>query len=101
MPLDAVRAWRHSLREPAHAEQQQAAELLEEVLRDVPAEPSVHRHAVEGNPRDALVAASREAGLLVVGARRRPGHYGLRLGRVAHGVLHHAACPVAVVPELS
>ncbi|OLZ65291.1 universal stress protein, partial [Streptomyces sp. IMTB 2501] len=54
-----------------------------------------------GRARDVLIAASYEADLLVVGARRRHGHFGLQLGRVAHGVLHHAACPVAVVPEHS
>ena len=37
--------------------------------------------------------------LLVVGARRGDGHVGLQLGRVAHGLLHHSACPVVVVPD--
>ncbi|MFF4685587.1 universal stress protein [Streptomyces sp. NPDC001307] len=46
-----------------------------------------------------LSAVSAEADLLVVGARRCEGHHGLQLGRVAHAVLHHAACPVAVVPQ--
>ncbi|MFF7928285.1 universal stress protein [Streptomyces mirabilis] len=46
-----------------------------------------------------LVDASRDADLLIVGAKRRPGHYGLQLRRVAHGVLHYSACPVVVVPE--
>lgn len=111
VPLDAVRAWRrpahattgHPLLvgEPTHVFQQLAAEALEEALRDAPADLEVHRRTVEGHARDALLAASHEADLLVVGARRRPGHFGLQLGRVAHGVLHHAACPVAVVPELS
>jgi nucleotide-binding universal stress UspA family protein len=45
----------------------------------------------------ALVEASAKARLLVVG-RRRTVWVGL-LGPVAHAVLHHAACPVAVVPE--
>ncbi|MBA2806876.1 universal stress protein [Streptomyces sp. KM273126] len=110
VPLEAVRAWRrpgyattgHPLLagEPAHLEQQ-AVELLEEALRDAPADLTVDRLTMEGRARDALVAVSHEADLLVVGARRRHGHFGLQLGRVAHGVLHHAACPVAVVPELS
>ncbi|KIZ18542.1 universal stress protein [Streptomyces natalensis] len=39
-----------------------------------------------------LVAASRDSDLVVVGRRRR-------LGPVAHAVLLHAACPIAVVPE--
>ncbi|MER6682694.1 universal stress protein [Streptomyces olivaceoviridis] len=109
VPLEAVRAWRRPLHEPrahpllvgepAHFQEQQAAELVEEALRDTPAGLRVQRRTIEGVARDALLAVSREADLLVVGARRRQGHFGLRLGRVAHGVLHHAACPVAVVPE--
>ncbi|WP_037660633.1 universal stress protein, partial [Streptomyces aurantiacus] len=59
----------------------------------------VRREAVEGQARAALLDASATADLLVVGARRRTGHTGLQLGRVNHAVLHHAACPVAVVPR--
>jgi nucleotide-binding universal stress UspA family protein len=100
--LEAVRAWRrpaHGNTGPAHLTEQQAVESLQEALRHAPAELQVDRRTVEGHARDALIAVSREADLLVVGARRRHGHFGLQLGRVAHGVLHHAACPVAVVPE--
>lgn len=46
-----------------------------------------------------LPDASAEAALLVVGARRPHGRVASRIGRVTHAVLHHAACPVAVVPE--
>ncbi|GAB1332123.1 universal stress protein [Streptomyces sennicomposti] len=109
VPLEAVRAWRRPLHEspvhplivgePAHLQERRAAEIVEDALRDIPAGLRVHRRTIEGFPRDALLAASREADLLVVGARRRQGRFGLQLGRVAHGVLHHAACPVAVVPE--
>ncbi|MEV6294930.1 universal stress protein [Streptomyces sp. NPDC051896] len=109
VPLEAVRAWRRPLHEPpahplivggpGHLEETQAAELVEGALRDAPAELEVQRRTVKGYARDALIAVSREADLLVVGARRRQGHFGLQLGRVAHGVLHHAACPVVVVPE--
>ncbi|MGW7241929.1 universal stress protein [Streptomyces sp. NPDC054804] len=107
--VDAVRAWRapahestdHALLsgEPARLHEQQAMDTLEEALRDVPEEVRVHRQTVEGPARQVLLAASHTADLLVVGARRTTGHLGLQLGRVAHGVLHHAACPVAVVPE--
>jgi nucleotide-binding universal stress UspA family protein len=109
VPLEAVRAWRRPVHEttghplivgePAHLCEQQAVEALEEALRDVPEGLEVQRRTVEARARDALLAASREADLLVVGARRRHGHFGLQLGRVTHGVLHHAACPVAVVPQ--
>ena len=39
------------------------------------------------------------ADLLVVGARRPKGQFGIQLGHVVHRVLHHALCPVAVVPQ--
>ncbi|MGW3106471.1 universal stress protein [Streptomyces sp. NPDC001100] len=109
VPLEAVRAWRwpahettdHPLMsgEPARMHEQQAVEVLETALQDVPADVEAHRRTVEGPTRAVLVDASRDADLLIVGARRRPGHYGLQLGRVAHGVLHHSACPVVIVPE--
>ncbi|MER6812675.1 universal stress protein [Spirillospora sp. NPDC000708] len=50
------------------------------------------------HPVTALSRASREARLLVVGAR--DWHWtSPRLGSVSHGVSHHAQCPVAVVPS--
>ncbi|WP_327319533.1 universal stress protein [Streptomyces sp. NBC_01235] len=107
--LDAVRAWRcpahestdHPLLagEPARLHEQHAAEVLEKALKDAPADMEVRGRTVEGPARRVLLAASHEADLLVVGARRNPDHLGLQLGRVAHAVLHHSACAVAVVPE--
>ncbi|MCC5033810.1 universal stress protein [Streptomyces sp. WAC 00631] len=109
--LTAVRAWRrphepmrHPLLtgNPGQAEEEQAEWILEELLReprrDHPGVEVTHE-IVEGPARKVLLDASRTAGLLVVGARRREGHLGLQLGIVNHAVLHHAACPVAVVPE--
>ncbi|MER7753664.1 universal stress protein [Kitasatospora sp. NPDC097643] len=52
-----------------------------------------------GTGASALVDASTDASVVVVGRRRRPHHAGLRLGPVAHAVLHHAQAPVAVVPH--
>jgi nucleotide-binding universal stress UspA family protein len=49
------------------------------------------------HPVDALVEASRAAGLLVIGGHRRGRIGGALLGSVGHGVLHSAHCPVAVV----
>ncbi|MEV6510352.1 universal stress protein [Streptomyces sp. NPDC051642] len=107
--VEAVRAWRrpahestdHALMagEPARPHERQAADALDAALQDVPADVASGRRTVEGHTRSVLVDASRDADLLIVGARRRSGHYGLQLGRVAHGVLHHSACPVAIVPE--
>ncbi|MFK4104264.1 universal stress protein [Streptomyces sp. NPDC019531] len=107
--LEAVRAWRcpahettdHPLLagEPARLHEERAVEELEAALQDVPADIDVRRRTVEGHARRVLLDASHEADLLVVGVRRRQGHLGLQLGRVAHAALHHSACPVAVVPH--
>jgi nucleotide-binding universal stress UspA family protein len=46
----------------------------------------------------ALVDVSEQADLLVIGTRRPAHAIGAPLGHVAHAVLHHAHCPVAMVP---
>jgi nucleotide-binding universal stress UspA family protein len=107
--LEAVRAWRSPAHEsvdhpllaggPARLYEERAAEELEEALREVPADVELRRRTVEGPARRVLVDASHEADLLVVGATRREGQFGLQLGRVAHTALHHSACPVVVVPH--
>ncbi len=107
--VEAVRAWRcpahettdHPLLagEPARLHEEQAVEDLESALQDAPADVRLHRRTAEGHARNALVDASRDADLLIIGAKRRQRHFGLQLGRVTHGVLHHSACPVVIVPE--
>ncbi|WP_030230484.1 MULTISPECIES: universal stress protein [unclassified Streptomyces] len=51
------------------------------------------------HPAEALLNAARSADLLVVGRRTEPRAAEGRLGPVTHAVLHHARCPVAVVPH--
>ncbi|MEU6115044.1 universal stress protein [Streptomyces sp. NPDC047117] len=56
----------------------------------------------ELRPADAagqLVEESGRSDLVVVGRHRRKLPIGRRLGSVAHAVLLHALCPIAVVPE--
>ncbi len=110
--LHAVRAWRRPAHEhvdhpliaddAAGSEEERASALLTDALRDAARDHpqvEVRRRTVEGPAHKALVAASSDADLVVVGARGRHGHVGLQLGRVAHALLHHAECPVAVVPQ--
>ncbi|MEU6379786.1 universal stress protein [Streptomyces sp. NPDC046909] len=110
--LDVVRTWRCPAHEtadhpllagdPAHYHEEQASELLEALLDEPMADHPkvrVRRATVEGPARKVLLNRSAAADLVIVGARRRHGHTGLQLGRVAHALLHHADCPVAVVPQ--
>lgn len=55
--------------------------------------------ADQGRAAPHLLRASRDAGLLVLGRRRRRGHIGAHNGPVTHAAMHHALCPVAVVPH--
>jgi nucleotide-binding universal stress UspA family protein len=51
------------------------------------------------SPARVVVRDSEKAELLVVGRRRHRGALATRLGPVAHAAVHHAACPIAVVPH--
>lgn len=62
-------------------------------------EVPVIEQLVMGSAPQHLVQAAPGAGLLVVGRWMRRPAAGTRIGPVAHTVLHHAACPVAVVPH--
>ncbi|WAP53390.1 universal stress protein [Arthrobacter sp. ATA002] len=52
----------------------------------------MHAHS----PATAILNGALEADLVVVGARGYGGFEGLHLGSVAHQVVNHARCPVAV-----
>jgi nucleotide-binding universal stress UspA family protein len=62
---------------------------------DVP----VVEHVEIGSAGQVLLSVSGRAQLVVVGRRARRTAVGARIGSVAHGVLHHADCPVAVIPH--
>ncbi|GGO98961.1 universal stress protein [Wenjunlia tyrosinilytica] len=51
------------------------------------------------SPARAVVRAAESAELLVVGRQRKPAALAPHLGTVVHAAIHHALCPVAVVPH--
>lgn len=79
----------------------ESAELLAAAAADVreqhPELPVTERplHAIA--PEQALIEASGEASLLVMGSRGRGGFAGLLLGSVSQAMVQHAHCPVLVV----
>jgi len=60
-------------------------------------EVTVQRELVFEYPTSALIDASLTADLVVVGVSGK--HVSRMLGSVAMGVLHHAGCPVEVIPR--
>ncbi|MEU5218429.1 universal stress protein [Streptomyces sp. NPDC020807] len=73
-----------------------STELLREEFPDLKIETEgVKSPSVPG----ALVEASRDAAVLLVGGRRGPGYLGPTLGRTTLALLQHAHCPVELVPR--
>ncbi|WP_196217965.1 universal stress protein [Streptomyces blattellae] len=58
----------------------------------------VETSTVNAGPAHALLDATRESAVVVIGARRRASRLGPQLGLVAHTLLHRSHCPVALVP---
>jgi nucleotide-binding universal stress UspA family protein len=81
-------------------ERQAAEDALERALKAAgPARPaSAQVRSVSGFAAEELIDASKDSDLMVIGARGGGGFHRLTLGSISDQVVHHAACPVVVVP---
>ncbi|OEU91894.1 hypothetical protein DB35_07470 [Streptomyces abyssalis] len=87
----------------ARKAQAAASDLLRETVGPISKDhPGVEVSSEEksGSPAATLIEASRAADVLAIAVHRRaPRRLGLQLGPVAHAVLHHAHCPVVLLPN--
>ncbi|MCC3655373.1 universal stress protein [Streptomyces sp. S07_1.15] len=111
-PLLVVHAWNPKLvygYASAPLDEELTAELQEREERSLAGalapwrarypEVAVTGRVAAGSAGRVLIEAAGGAGLLVTGHQLDHSGHSSRVGHVTHGVLHHAACPVAVVPH--
>ncbi|MHA6757907.1 universal stress protein [Streptacidiphilus sp. PAMC 29251] len=111
VPLRVIRTWMYPQSYPgfivvppqdrAQRDRAEGMELTEVLARSHKAFPGVEVVQVVtlDEPETALVDASATAGLIVIGAQRRKHPFAMPVGHVVQRVLHHAHCPVAVIPH--
>ncbi|MFE7601671.1 universal stress protein [Streptomyces sp. NPDC057494] len=101
VPLDIVHTWHDSFvhHAGAAAKDEKAAALAAAVrpFRDRFPATEVTEVSAPGRPAEHLVEAASDARLVIVGRRRAA--RGAHIGSITHAVIHHASCPVAVVPH--
>ncbi len=81
-------------RQHAETTAAEAAAKVAELQPSISCEQSV----VQGQAAEVLLQEAKDAVLIVVGTRGHGGFTGLLLGSVTQQVVHHAPCPVLVVP---
>ncbi|MFJ3765631.1 universal stress protein [Streptomyces sp. NPDC090082] len=101
VPLEIVHTWHDSFvhHADAAAKDERAAALAGAVrpFRDRYPATEVAEVSAPGRAAEHLIEASSDARLVIVGRRRAA--RGSHIGSVTHAVIHHASCPVAVVPH--
>jgi nucleotide-binding universal stress UspA family protein len=111
-PLRAVLAWEYPYAYgglsgvyvvPTEQIEKDSAATLETIIAQAIPDPAaakaVERIIVPGHPSSQLIDQSKDAGLLVVGARGHGGFMGLLVGSTSDQVVKHAECPVVVIHE--
>ncbi|EXU64044.1 stress-inducible protein [Streptomyces sp. PRh5] len=86
------------VRDLAEQARQELAEVLRPWREKFPRVSVIDEFRLE-SPAQAVVQAAADSDLLMVGRRKHPPTLGPRLGPVVQTAVHHAACPVAVVPH--
>lgn len=76
----------------------QVLRTLESVAQDFPGISCTARVEI-GSTADALLDCAEEAGLVVVGTRRRSRLMGMLFGSVSHTVARETPCPAIIVPS--
>jgi nucleotide-binding universal stress UspA family protein len=76
------------------------AEAVSEITVAFP-DLEVHVRVRENHPIEALLDASRDSQLLVVGAHGRGAFSGMSVGSVTTAAIHHSSCPVMAVPPVT
>jgi len=87
---------------PDGAYEEGASAQLEEALHRVIGNreaPDIERRVLEGPPAEVLLDAAQDAELLVLGSRGHGTLVGMLLGSVSQHCVHHAHCPVVIVPN--
>jgi nucleotide-binding universal stress UspA family protein len=112
--LDAFYAWEDAallhaygakiaMHDPRLATVEQGRTMLAAALEPIRVrypQVSVSAEVLAGLSSKLLAGSTELADLLVIGGRpNSDGAGGMRVGAIAHTVLHHAHCPVAVVPD--
>lgn len=107
-PLVAVAVWQapvvygdmyFSAQDYAGFEERARAGLVESVREALGEDAQITEKVEQGHPSHALVEASKDAQLVVVGSRGLGSFKGTLLGSVSQHCVTHARCPVMVVPH--
>ncbi|MFB6836412.1 universal stress protein [Streptomyces sp. NPDC056361] len=101
VPLEIVHTWHESfVHHPSAAAKDEMAAALAGAIRpyrDRFPSTEVAEVSAPGRAAEHLIEAASDARLVVVGRRRAA--RGAHIGSITHAVIHHASCPVAVVPH--